>query len=250
MNYSEYKKQEEKTDSEQPKVQFMGNFLKADGASVIVRFPYSKSDDFNIETVHEVPRPDSQYPQRVECTMEKDGKCPLCDSNAKKLTRFLVKAVAYVVNNTTNTVDLIPVVWDRPAKYADELADKMADYGDDDGLRNCLFKIKRNGTKTDTTYSTSIITNKTIYKDEIYVKDFSSVDELNPSFLLIKRLNKYLGNNQTKEEKPVEEEPTEVKEVPPVAGVAPVDEAPAPKNEEVRTNPSDRRPVKRFANIK
>lgn len=276
MNYQEYKNREEnKGQQDQPKVQFMGNFLKTDGASVIVRFPYKDSNDFNIEEVHEVKVSGSNFPQRVECTMESKQECPLCASNTKKVSRFLVKAVAYVVNNTTNTVDLVPVVWDRPMKYADELADKIDNYGD---LSEHLFKIKRNGSGQDTTFSTDIILNKTVYRDDVYVKDFSSIEELNPSFLLIKRMSKYLDSNKPKENTaPKREEANvadqndnmyngttvinpnnqlELGDPTPITSTYTLNTSSSgvrtvgnPTNQE-RPDPSERRPVKRFSNIK
>lgn len=269
MNYQEYKKQEQSNGSEQVKTQFMGNLLKGDGSSVVVRFPYKSPDDFDIVTAHELVLPGNIYPQRVECTMEENGECILCAKKEKKVNRFLVKAIAYIINNNTHTVDLVPVVWDKPTKYADELAEKIKDYGD---LSDHLFKIKRNGVKTETTYSTDIVLNKAVYKDDIYVKDFSLIEKLNPKFLLIRRMSKYLEltkDNQLQDVEDKQETSTITANISPTTPTsAPVREyksdsipntntTPTPnveartvQNLGARVDPTERRPIKRFTNIK
>ena len=204
FDYSAYKaKQEAKTETKTtastswPALQFANTLLKKDGDSIVVRFPYHTPSDFHIEHCHEVALPGNPYPQKVECTKE-TGECILCDSKVKEVDRFLVKAVAYVIKD--DKVELVPVVWDRPMGYANELEGKMNDYGD---LSEHLFKIKRNGTGTSTTYSTDIILNKTVYNPEVYKADFSCLDNLEVDKVLIRRMSKYLElvNPTTEESK-------------------------------------------------
>jgi hypothetical protein len=202
FDYEAYKaKQEEKkeaktTTSEWPALQFATTFLKKDGDSIVVRFPYHTPADFHIEHCHEVAFPGSPYPQKVECTKE-SGSCVLCDENVKTVDRFLVKAVVYIIKD--NKVELFPVVWDRPFGYAKELENKMNEYGD---LSEHLFKIKRNGTGTSTTYSTDIVLNKTVYNPDVYKADFSCLEHLEVDKILVRRMSKYLDliNPNTEEE--------------------------------------------------
>lgn len=178
----------------QVKVTFLNNYLKKDGDFVVVRFPYETTDDFDIETCHIVTLPGQKFPQHVECVKENNDvdTCPLCKDKQKITNRFLVKAVAYIVEGSE--VKLVPVVWDRPFGYATELANKINEYG---SLKGLLFKIKRNGSGTSTTYSTDIVLNKTIYKPEIYKEDFSSIEKLNPVKLLVRSIKKYLDATKT-----------------------------------------------------
>lgn len=212
FDFNDYKKkQEEKaketTSTERqvdwdslPKTQFMNQLFKDNSNQVVVRFPYHTSKDFHVEHVHEVVFPGSQYPQKVECTMDDTGKCALCESKTKRVDRFLVKAIAYITKG--DKVELVPVVWDRPMKYAEELAGKMTDYGD---LTECLFRIKKMGEGQNTTYSTDIITNKQVYSPEIYKADFSILEHVSPDKILVRRMSKYLEAVGEKTEPKVEE---------------------------------------------
>ena len=218
FNYEDYKAKEEtkatvNTNSNWPSLQFANSLLKKDGDSIVVRFPYHTPEDFHLEHCHEVTIPGNPYPQKVECTKD-SGECVLCKDNAKTVDRFLVKAVAYIINKE-GKVELTPVVWDRPFGYAKELEGKMNDYGD---LSEHLFKIKRNGTGTATTYSTDIILNRAVYNEDIYKKDFSCIDKLEVDKILVRRMSKYLSliNPETEATtvSAVSEETSEIKEDP------------------------------------
>lgn len=203
MDYNSYKQQyqdsKKETTVNKSQVQFVGSFLKNDGDTLIVRFPYTQASDLMIERCHEVPMKGYQYLQKVECTKDQ-GSCPLCEQGIKTIDRFLVKAIAYIVKD--NGVELVPVIWDRPTAYADELIGKMEDYGD---LSEQLFKIKRNGLGQQTKYSTDIIMNKTVYSPDIYVKDFSQLENIQADKILIRRLNKYMETQTPEETEQVEE---------------------------------------------
>ena len=73
-------------------------------------------------------------------------------------------------NAATGYTTPVPVVWERPAGFSRELANKLMIAED---LRNTLVLITRNGKAGDmqTTYEIVPNLNKTVYKDEIYVKD-------------------------------------------------------------------------------
>lgn len=190
VNYNDYQQKEalaSKDYSNLPSIRFASEFLKKDGDYLVVRFPYHTEEDFFIEHCHEVNVPGYAYPQKVECTKD-TGDCPLCGKEGvKDVTRFLVLMVGYVVKD--GKVELVPVVWDRPYGYATELKGKMDEYGD---LTEHLFKIKRNGIGQNTTYSTDVILNTTVYKPEIYVKDFSVVENTQVDKILVRRMSKYL----------------------------------------------------------
>lgn len=203
MDYNSYKQQfqnnSKKENFNRAQIQFIGALLKNDGDMLVVRFPYTSPSDLKIEHCHEVTIKGYQYPQKVEC-IGKENNCPLCADEVKTLDRFLVKAIAYIVKD--GNVELVPVVWDRPTAYADELIGKMEDYGD---LSEHLFKIKRNGLGQQTKYSTDIIMNKTVYSPDIYIKDFSQLENIQEDKILIRRLNKYLETQNTEEQEEVSE---------------------------------------------
>ena len=102
FDYEAYKaKQEEKkevkstTSSNWPALQFATTFLKKDGDSIVVRFPYHTPADFHIEHCHEIAFPGNPYPQTVECTKE-SGSCVLCDENVKIIYLNCVETFSYV----------------------------------------------------------------------------------------------------------------------------------------------------------
>ena len=86
-----------------PKVEFLSRYLKNDGDSVIVRFPYASINDFDVYHCHRVQLPGYQYAQNVMCARvdlkkEPASVCPICSSgdqvNSRVNDRFIVKAVA------------------------------------------------------------------------------------------------------------------------------------------------------------
>lgn len=73
--------------------------------------------------------------------------------------------------------DPVPVIWERPASYSRDIANKLKDYGD---LRQTLLKITRNGVAGDmkTTYSLDYAV-PTIFKPEMIPMDFSAFNNFN-----------------------------------------------------------------------
>ena len=218
FNYETYVAQQEANKKEREainrgnnsKTHFVNEYLKNDGDSVIVRFPYHSMEDIQVETTHLVTFPGDRFGKRVRC---EGADCPLCKQGVKIDTRVFVKAIVYVPDPTTGKITLIPAIWDRPKAFADiELKNKMMDYGD---LTESLFKVKRNGTGTDTRYSIDIVTNKAVYNPEVYKEDFTGLDEIDASRILTKSIEQYmtaLNPDLNKEvEKPVYEAPVEQK---------------------------------------
>lgn len=173
---------------------FVNEFLKSDGDSVVVRFPYQSLNDVKFETTHTVAFPGEKYGKRVRCETD---DCPLCKQGVKIDTRFFVKAIVYVIDPSNGNVTLVPAIWDRPAAFADiDLKTKMREATEDFGttLDNLLVRIRRNGTGLDTKYdlSLSLNNNKTVYNPEVYKKDFSGLDAIDPSKILTKSVQQYL----------------------------------------------------------
>lgn len=175
-------------------VKFLNEFLRDDGDVVVVRFPYHTMADISFETTHTVNFPGKKVPSRVRCTGQ---NCPLCAKGVKLDTRFFVKAIAYLVDETSGSVAPVNVVWDRPAAFADiEIKNLIQEYGD---ISNSLFKIKRNGTGTNTRYTISIITNTAVYKPEVYKADFSEINDVDASRILTKSMEQYISATNPQE---------------------------------------------------
>ena len=191
INYEQYAAQQAARQTSfdgQPRVDihFAGEFLKNDGDSIIVRFPYHSMADIEFESVHNVVFPGKRFGSPVRC--DGDG-CRLCAEGQPLTVRFFAKFISYHIDPATNQVTLVNTVWDRPAAFADiELKNLMQDYGD---LTTHLFKIKRNGTGTSTRYSISIITNTAVYNPEFYKSDFTELDTVDPKKILSKSVEQY-----------------------------------------------------------
>lgn len=179
FTYTDYenKKGGSTTANKEYKVGFFG--LKDDGDEAIVRFAYSSLEEFNIVTVHSVKtttRDGKETYKRVSCLREGQdsvSKCPLCASGNKLASKFYVKLIEYV-KDENGKITPKARVWERPAKFAKELKSFMDEYGD---LTNFIFKVKRRGNRgsMDTTYDI-IPTRQDVYKQEVYVKNFSDFD--------------------------------------------------------------------------
>lgn len=182
-----------------PKAHYMGEFLKNDGDVAVVRFPYQSMNELSFTTTHNVPMPGAPFGKRIRCTG--DDNCEFCAQGIKVDTRFFAKMIVYTVNEQSGEVELNPTVWDRPAAFADiDLKSLFEEYGD---ISEQLFKIKRNGTGTQTRYTISIIMNKTVYNPSVYKADFSQLDQVDPVKVLSKSVAQYreaMGVGEAKEE--------------------------------------------------
>lgn len=195
-NYDEYAASKQAYSSTQTgnrvKTHFMGEYLKNDGDSAIVRFPYRTMNDVTIESGHVVTGvfPNNFYGKFVTCTG--DDSCPLCkaeDANVKKVVnRCYVKMIVYTTEG--GKVVLNPTIWERKAFFADnDLKTLMTEYGD---LTKTLFKITRTGSGTATRYNILPIMNKAVYPDEAYIADFTELDTIDPVKVLAKTPKQYL----------------------------------------------------------
>jgi hypothetical protein len=164
--------------------------LKDDGDIAIARINISSTDEFMFAAVHTLQVGGKWM--KVSCHnplgMNAAG-CPLCSANqanpkgsigksAKKM--FIPMLVSYRdPNSATSYTPATPVIWDRPAQFSRELANKLMIAGD---LKNTLVLITRNGKAGDmqTTYSVDVLPeNHPIFKPEMIPTDFSAFSNFN-----------------------------------------------------------------------
>lgn len=192
-SYNNYQRPEG-GNSNLPRVTFFS--LVNDGDEVIVRFPYSTPEEFELDAVHTASVPTQNGKRafkKVSClrtAREALELCPFCAKGGETLSkvslRFFCRIVRYVKDETTGAIKAEACVWDRPAALSKTLKGYMDDYGD---LHNVLFKIKRHGVKGDqnTTYDIQVA-NPAVYKPEMYPADFSGFNNFDMSqFFCLKK---------------------------------------------------------------
>lgn len=157
--------------------------LKNDGDEAIVRFLCDSVDDFEILTVHNIKLGDKY--RKVNCIRdprEPLENCPLCAAGEKINQRFFIKMIQYVPSrdNTTGVQILTPkaMVWERAVSYAKTLKSYLDNYGP---LSDVICKIIRHGKAGDmqTTYEIVPNLSKTVYRDDVYVKDMNLFGDFN-----------------------------------------------------------------------
>lgn len=164
--------------------------LKDDGDIAIARINVSSTDELMFASVHTLNVGGKWL--KVSCLNPlgaNNGSCGLCGAHAsnpkgavskaaKKL--FIPMLVSYRdPNAATGYTAPIPVIWDRPAAFSRELANKLMIAGD---LRNTLVLITRNGKANDmqTTYSVDILpADHPVFKPDMIPNDFSGFNNFN-----------------------------------------------------------------------
>ena len=164
--------------------------LKDDGDIAIARINIGSTDDMSFASVHTIGTNGRWL--KVSCLNPlgvNGGSCALCAANAsnpkgavskaaKKL--FIPMMVSYRdPNAATGYTAPAPVIWDRPAAFSRELANKLMIAGD---LRNTLVLITRNGKAGDmqTTYSVDILPEShPVFKPDMIPADFSAFNNFN-----------------------------------------------------------------------
>ena len=159
--------------------------LKDDGDIAIARINITSTEDMNFASVHTINSGGRWT--KVSCHNPlgmNGGSCALCSAyaanpkgavgkSAKKL--YVPMMVSYRdPNAATGYTTPAPVVWERPAGFSRELANKLMIAGD---LRNTLVLITRNGKAGDmqTTYSMDILPeNHPVFKPEMIPMEFSA----------------------------------------------------------------------------
>lgn len=164
--------------------------LKDDGDIAIARINLSSTDEFMFAAVHTINVGGKWM--KVSCHnplgMSAAG-CPLCSANqanpkgsvgksTKKL--FIPMLVSYRdPQSTTGYTPVTPVIWDRPAGFSRELANKLMVAGN---LKDVLVLITRNGKAGDmqTTYSVDVLpATHPVFKPEMIPADFSAFNNFN-----------------------------------------------------------------------
>lgn len=162
--------------STSPKVAFFS--LKNDGDEAIVRFNYGSVTELSKTTIHTFFDKGTNKWTNVDCLKGQNDTvdaCPICKSGTKPSLRSFIQLIVYTKDAAGNVV-CTPSIWNAPGKFANSLSSYITEYGD---LRDCLFKLKRVGSGTSTTYS-PIYLNPMVYKDDIYKKDFSVFVDYSP----------------------------------------------------------------------
>ena len=164
--------------------------LKDDGDIAIARLNIGCNEDMDFASVHTIGA-NGRW-MKVSCLNPLGsyaGDCALCaahaanpkgaiSKSAKKL--FIQMMVSYRdPASATGYTAPAPVIWDRPAAFSRELANKLMIAGD---LRNTLVLITRNGKAGDmqTTYSMDILpADHPVFKPEMIPADFSAFANFN-----------------------------------------------------------------------
>jgi hypothetical protein len=164
--------------------------LAGDGDIAIARINIASTEEMNFASVHTM-NVNGRW-LKVSCHNPlgmNGGSCPLCAAHsanpngaigksAKKM--YVPMLVSYRdPNSATGYTAPAPVVWERPAGFSRELANKLMIAGD---LRNTLVLITRNGKAGDmqTTYSMDILPEShPVFKPEMVPADFSAFNNFN-----------------------------------------------------------------------
>ena len=158
-------------------------YLRNPGSEAIVRFMIDTIDDLDLLTVHPVEI-DGKF-RNVNCLREVYDPidvCPLCASDAKIASKAYIKLIKYERDDSGKVV-ATPQVWERNVSYAKTIKNLLDEYGP---LSEHLFKIKREGSGLDTTYSI-LYAPPTIYKSEMYPFDENTFADFEVSKMVINK---------------------------------------------------------------
>ena len=192
FNYSDYQKiaaqEQSQSSGDGTKVGYFR--LKDDGDIAVARINLGSTDEFMFAAVHTLNVGGKWL--KVSCHnplgMNTSG-CALCSANqanpkgaiskaAKKM--YIPMIVSYRdAQSTTGYTPPVPVIWERPAQFSRELANKLMVAGD---LKNVLVLITRNGKANDmqTTYSVDVLPEThPVFKPEMIPADFSAFNNFN-----------------------------------------------------------------------
>lgn len=164
--------------------------LKDDGDIAVARINYSSTDEFMFAAVHTINVSGKWL--KVSCHNPlgiNAAGCALCSANqsnpkgsiskaAKKM--YIPMIVSYRdAQSTTGYTPPTPVIWERPAAFSRELANKLMVAGN---LKDVLVLITRNGKAGDmqTTYSVDVLPDThPVFKPEMIPADFSAFNNFN-----------------------------------------------------------------------
>jgi len=160
--------------------------LANDGDEALIRINCANVNDLLFASVHTISaagkwlkvnclNPLGTYNDGCElCTAAANGNSAISKAGKKVYIQMMV---SYKDKTTGAWAEAIPVIWERPASFSREIANKLRDYGD---LRQVLLKVTRNGVAGDmkTTYSMDYAV-PTIFKPEMIPMDFSAFNNFN-----------------------------------------------------------------------
>jgi len=170
-----------------PKIGFFK--LAKDGDACLVRFNVHSQADLKLVKVHKpvfgkkfegLSNPYAGISCFNDVTQHSAETCPLCQAaanghpviNKAENVIFVQMIVSYKDPTTGAFSEPVPVVWERKAAYARELAAKLTTYGD---LTNQLFLMTRIGSGKETKYNLDYAV-PTIFKPEMVPADFSAFE--------------------------------------------------------------------------
>ena len=169
-----------------PKIGFFK--LAKDGDQCLVRFNIHSQADLKLVRVHKpvfgkkfegLSNPFAGISCFNGISQHSVETCPLCAAaaaghpviNKAENVIFVQMLVSYKDPETNTFSETVPVVWERKASYAKELAAKLTTFGD---LANFVFIMTRIGSGKDTRYTLDYIPQ--IYKPEMVPADFSAFE--------------------------------------------------------------------------
>lgn len=164
--------------------------LKDDGDIAIARINIASTDELAFAAIHTINTNGKWTKVSCHNPLNMNGaSCALCAANAANPKGAISKSAKKVYvpmmvsyrdpNAATGYTAPAPVVWERPAGFSRELANKLMIAGD---LRNTLVLITRNGKAGDmqTTYSMDILPEShPVFKPDMIPMDFSAFNNFN-----------------------------------------------------------------------
>lgn len=164
--------------------------LSDDGQIAIARINIASTDELNFAAIHTISANGRWTKVSCHNPLGMNGaSCALCSANQANPKGTISKAAKKVYvpmlvsyrdpNAATGYTAPVPVIWERPAGFSRELANKLMIAGD---LRNTLVLITRNGKAGDmqTTYSMDILPEThPVFKPDMIPADFSAFNNFN-----------------------------------------------------------------------
>lgn len=164
--------------------------LKEDGDIAIARINIASTDELAFAAVHTISTNGRWTKVSCHNPLNMNGaSCALCAASAANPKGTISKASKKVYvpmlvsyrdpNAATGYTAPAPVIWERPAGFSREIANKLMVAGD---LRNTLVLITRNGKANDmqTTYSVDVLpAAHPVFKPEMIPADFSAFNNFN-----------------------------------------------------------------------
>ena len=164
--------------------------LANDGDIAVARINLSSTEEFMFAAVHTINTNGRWI--KVSCHNPlgmNGGGCALCSANQANPKGSISKSVRkmYIpmivsyrdAQSTTGYTPPMPVIWERPAQFSRELANKLTVAGN---LQDVLVLITRNGKAGDmqTTYSVDVLpAAHPVFKPEMIPTDFSAFNNFN-----------------------------------------------------------------------